>query len=113
MLVFKDKDGGIELIIGDVLILTDPKDDEGFYNSNIGGFFKKGICDTATLEVKQKPWLEIYFELKLKKDGKFVTEAMFYEEKETTENNMLFVENADYTFIRYCIKKGAKLYTGE
>ena len=95
--VFKYED--IELFIGDVLVLKEPEGDSGFYGSSIGKLFESGHCDTATLECKYNKWLEVYFELRLTKDGKDVT---IYEDDDKS-----FHEDVDYLFTRYLINKGA------
>lgn len=113
MILFKsEKEDKTELSLGDVVILKAPVDDPMFFNSNIGKRFKDGICDTLELTCKQYPWLEVYFETKLKKNGKYVTEAEEFKTDPSDsdyerESKTLASENADYRFLRYCLLKGA------
>ena len=58
-------ENGFELFLGDTITLLEPKNDPLFYNSTIGKFFKEKRCDKAIMTVKQRKWLEVYFELTL------------------------------------------------
>ena len=100
------RDNGVELVVGDVVILKDPKDDDMFYNSTIGKKFEAGICDELFIEVMQKEWLEVYFYMTAWKDGKRVASAVFYDDPEDWGDE-LWDEVGNYHFLRYALSRGA------
>lgn len=97
------KEDNISLVIGDKLTLIDSGNDEGFYFSGLGKLFKEGKCDKALIEVKEHPWLEVYFELTLEKDNKALTVTDLYDE----EDDNLYTEESSFAFLRYTLSKGA------
>jgi hypothetical protein len=110
-------DGTVKLALGDsVTFLPPDKDDVWFWNSNAGEKMTKGVNDKIHITVKQKPWLSIYYEITISKNGKLVTQceydnAMYPDdqEDENESNSHLYTEQDDTTmFLRYVIGKGAK-----
>jgi hypothetical protein len=118
-------ENGLTLRLGDKLAFVDPKNDEMFYNSNLGKTFKKYKVDKACLEVKQHAWLEVYFELTFEFEGASCTEGDLSEEwlagkdeysaDDPNDQDSIefysrpFTERGDYTFARYFISKGGQL----
>ena len=119
------KENNVSLSIGDKLELVAPENEEGFIRSAIGVLFKEGKCDKAYIEVKQKLWLEVFFELTLEIKGKPVTnldmdkdfsnedlqnlDLTNAQDRESYEYyTSAFEESADYTFLRYILNKGAR-----
>ena len=119
------KENNISLSIGDKLELIAPENMDGFSRSAIGTLFKDGRCDKAYIEVKQKAWLEVFFELTLALKGDLVTELDIDEDFSNDDLKNLdlsssdgidshkhytsaFKESVDYKFLRYLINKGAR-----
>lgn len=107
--VFKNDD--IELRVGDQVSFTAPKNDDLFYKSSIGELFKDNKCDECVLVVKQREWLEVYFELALYKDGLPLSDDMIFDKYEPEETFKPLIENTDYKFLRYLLSKGAAVTT--
>ena len=105
--IFRDKE--VELSVGDIVILEEPKDDEGFYQSKIGKKFKAEILDTLQVEVLQKEWLEVYFEMVAFKNGERVKSYQFHGDpvEEWGEDHLWDERDAGYHFLRYLLSKGA------
>lgn len=110
-------DGNVRLAIGDSVTLTPPDKEDSFWKSNSGKYMAMGINDKIHVTVKQKPWLSIYYEITVSKDGKVLTKREYYDamypdepKSEPTEDNSLIYTETDESsmFLRYVIGKGAK-----
>lgn len=108
-------DGNIKLAVGDSVTLLPPDENDMFWNSKAGEKMAKGINDKIHVTVKQKPWLSIYYELTISKNGKLVTQCEYdnaifpdQQEEENESNSHLYTEEDDTSmFLRYIIGKGA------
>jgi len=111
---------GMELELGDRVCLKHPvPKDERFLNSGVGKMFADGLIDDCRLESKQKPWLEIYFDVTLYKKGVPITDEEMYrynylkdtgvvlEGESAPEDEVPHTTQGDYLFLRYVLKKGA------
>lgn len=123
-IVFMEKH--ITLVVGDKLLLLESMTGDDFYRSKLGKLFESKKCDSALLTVKQRPWLEIYFELTLFIDNEPVTYWSLKHAEEGKTIDMLnldlskiddqstmdylttiFTESANYDFLRQFIDDGA------
>lgn len=127
-IVFMEKH--ITLVVGDKLLLLESMTGDDFYRSKLGKLFESKKCDSALLTVKQRPWLEIYFELTLFIDNEPVTywslkhaeegksiEALELDLSKIDDRatmdylTAIFTETANYDFLRRFIDDGAIKYT--
>lgn len=107
MLVYKENN--YEIFLGNQISLSSINIDEnsGLWRSEVGKVLKSGKADEIVLEAKQHNWLEVYFEVTLKKKGKILTNLMFWGEPYDERDNDPYTENSGYEFLRYILQKGA------
>jgi len=123
--IYQEND--FQLFLGDEITLVEPENDPMFHNSSIGKFFKKKRCDKAVMAVKQRKWLEVYFELTLYLNGDPLREIDVEDDKNEqnrfealdpsnpkdkslyNQYTKTYQETGGYTFMRYLVKKGATI----